>query len=63
MVVFKGVSRFYTRTSAGKYPMDVHELRAAFNTSSLMPERVRAFRLERLGRVLADDVPAPLAGC
>jgi Putative DNA-binding domain len=60
MVVFKGVSRFYTRTSAGKYPMDVHELRAAFNTSSSMPERVRAFRLERLGRILADDVPAPL---
>ena len=30
MVTFKGTSRFYSRTSNGKYQLDVSEIRAAF---------------------------------
>ena len=46
MVTFKGLSRFYSRTSAGKYPLDVHELRAAFALSETTAERIRNFLIE-----------------
>ncbi len=60
MVTFKGSSRFFTRGSAGKYQMDVGELRSAFALSESLPERIRAWRQDRLGRIEADDTPVPL---
>ena len=30
MVTYKGTSRFFARNSAGKYQLDVQEIRAAF---------------------------------
>lgn len=33
MVTYQGQSRFYSRNSAGKYPLDVSELRALFSIS------------------------------
>lgn len=62
MVTFRGASKFYSRTSAGKHPMDVGELRLAFNAAASLPDRVRSFRLERLGRILSDDLPANVTG-
>ncbi len=50
--------RFYTRTSSGKQPLDVPEIRAAFAASETLPERIRAFRAERLAMIIADDTPA-----
>lgn len=61
MVTFKGHSRFYSRNSAGKYPLDVSELRAAFALSETTTERIRSFRAERLGRIVAGETPVPLA--
>jgi len=60
MVTFKGHSRFYSRNSAGKYPLDVTELRTAFALSETTSERIRDFRLERLARVVSGETPAPL---
>jgi len=60
MVTFKGHSRFYSRNSAGKYPLDVTELRTAFALSGTTSERIRDFRLERLARVVSGETPAPL---
>jgi hypothetical protein len=60
MVTFKGYSRFYSRNSAGKYPLDVTELRTAFALSETTSERIRDFRLERLARVVSGETPAPL---
>jgi hypothetical protein len=60
MVTFKGHSRFYSRNSAGKYPLDVTELRTAFALSEITSERIRDFRLERLARVVSGETPAPL---
>jgi hypothetical protein len=47
-VVFKGHDKFYGRNSAGKYPLDVNELRAAFTLSETVTERIRAFRTDRI---------------
>jgi hypothetical protein len=56
----KDHNRFYARTAAGKYPLDVGELRQLFTLSETLGERIRAFRAERIGNILADDTPIPL---
>jgi len=60
MVTYKGHSRFYSRTSTGKYPLDVTELRAAFTMSETAIERIRNFRIDRLGKVASGETPVPL---
>jgi hypothetical protein len=55
-----GDSRFYSRNSRGKYPLDVSEIRSAFALSESLPEKVRRFRDERISRIVADDTPVPL---
>lgn len=60
MVIFKAHSRFYSRNSAGKYPLDVSEIRAAFALSETTGERMRNFRMERLSRIVAGETPVPL---
>jgi len=50
-VVFRGHDKFYARNSAGKYPMDVSELRSAFTLTSSVPERVRQFREDRIAKL------------
>ena len=60
MVIFKGLSRFYSRNSAGKYQLDVGEIRAAFNSAQTAQIAVRDFRLERLARIAADQGGVPL---
>ena len=62
MVVLKNWSRFYSRNSAGKYQLDVHELRSAFVASESVTERVRQFRIERIDAILQGNTPDPLAG-
>ena len=37
-VIFKGHDKFYARNSAGKYPMDVSELRSAFTLANSLPD-------------------------
>jgi hypothetical protein len=60
MVQYKGSSRFYARTSNGKYQLDVHEIRAAMLATETIAERIRDFRLDRISRVRARDTPIPL---
>jgi hypothetical protein len=47
--------KFYGRNSAGKYPLDVSELRSAFVLSETTTERIRAFRAERLIKITARE--------
>jgi hypothetical protein len=47
--------KFYGRNSAGKYPLDVSELRSAFVLSETATERIRAFRAERLIKITARE--------
>ncbi len=62
VVVFRNHWKFYTRSSNGKHQMDVDEVRAAFVGSEAVAERVRAFRLERLGLVASGGAPVLLPG-
>lgn len=61
MVTFGGSSRFFSRNNGGKYQLDVHELRQAFGAAEAATARLKAFRTERLGRIVADETPVPLA--
>jgi hypothetical protein len=61
MVVYQGTSRFFTRSSAGKYQMDVQEIRQSFLASGNVSDKIRDFRLERLSRISMLDTPVPLA--
>jgi hypothetical protein len=60
MVSLNRDSRFYSRNSAGKYPLDVRELRSAFGLAGQLRDGMRKFRDERLSRVIADDTPVRL---
>ena len=60
MVTFGGLSRFYSRNSAGKYPLDVGEIRSAFIASTAIGERMRAFRMERLSHVMNGETVVAL---
>ena len=60
MVAFKSSPRFFSRTSAGKSPLNVPEIRAAFLQSEELPKRIRQFREERLGLIVAGETPVPL---
>jgi hypothetical protein len=60
MVTFAGASKFYSRGSGGKFPMDVGQLRVAFNATSSLPDRIRDLRLERLGRIVAGETPVEI---
>ena len=52
--------KFYGRNSAGKYPLDVGELRTAFTLSEGVAERIRAFREDRIARIYGRETPVPI---
>lgn len=56
----KDAWRFYSRNSAGKYPLDVTELRRVFLRSAAAADRIRQFRAHRLGKIVAGETPEPL---
>ena len=60
VVKYGGSFRFYSRNSAGKYPLDVAELRSAFLATDYHADRIRRFREDRLARIVADETPMPL---
>ncbi|MGB7546414.1 MAG: ATP-binding protein, partial [Terracidiphilus sp.] len=59
-VSFQESGRFWGRNSAGKYPLDVSELRAAFTLSSTVMERIRAFRTDRIIAISNNETPVPM---
>lgn len=60
IITFKNWSRFYTRNSAGKYQMDVTEIRSAFLLSDSLTNKIKLFRDNRISKVIADDTFIPL---
>ncbi len=52
--------KFFSRNSAGKYPLDLGELRSLFALTDSRAERLRQFRTERLSRIIAGETPVPL---
>ncbi|MCK4822677.1 hypothetical protein KA005_43340, partial [bacterium] len=60
-ITFKDHSKFYGRNSAGKYPLDVSELRNAFNLAQELYSGVKQFRRERIYSIFAyDELPVGL---
>lgn len=59
MVTFQKSELFFSRTSVGKYPLDMHQLRAAILDSASAATRARQFRIERVGRIVAGETPVP----
>jgi hypothetical protein len=58
-VIFRGHDKFYGRNSAGKYPLDVGELRTAFTLSATITERIEGFRTDRIIALSNNQTPVP----
>ncbi len=56
----KNASRFFSRHSKGKYPLEIHEIRDAFAESTDLARRISEFRTERVAKILADEGPVRL---
>jgi len=52
--------KFFSRNSAGKYSLDLPELKATFALSEAIPARIRDFRAERLSKIVARETPVLL---
>jgi len=59
-VTLGGHNEFYSRNSAGKYRLDVDELRIAFTLSETIKTKIMDFRVERISRILSNDTPIQL---
>jgi hypothetical protein len=59
-MITKGSSRFYSRNSAGKYPLDVFEIRTAFSLTGTAAEMMREHRAEALAKIVAVETSVPL---
>lgn len=59
-VTYKNRNRFWARASAGKYEPNVEELRHLFNEAPRLAERIASFRMDRLIKIAAGDMPMPL---
>jgi predicted HTH transcriptional regulator len=60
MVSYRGSSRFYSRHSAGKYRLDVNEIRSAFLASETITNKIKDFHIDRLNKIISNDTPIPL---
>jgi len=60
MVKYKGTSRFYARSTNGKYQMDVRDIRAAFVVSETLNQKLRSSRFDRLAKIEAGETPVAL---
>lgn len=61
MVTFNNYSRFFSRNSAGKYQLDVTEIRSGFLAAGSAHDRVRSFRSERIAKILGRETPVRLS--
>ncbi|WP_248895377.1 RNA-binding domain-containing protein [Haloplanus halobius] len=58
-VTLKSKKPFYARNSAGKYPLDVGELREKFLEQYRLTEEVEQFLADRTAKIRSADTPAP----
>ena len=59
-IVFKGSDKFYSRGVAGKYKLDVHEIKSRFLTSQTIEEKLKAFKDERISKIASGKTPVSL---
>ena len=59
-IVYRNSGKFFARNSAGKYEMDVHELRHAFTEAENVPRRFRQLHAEAIERAQGVDMPVSM---
>lgn len=59
-VTLKGHDKFYGRNSAGKFSLDVQQLRNAFLENSSIVEKLRDFRTARLIEIISGRIPVEM---
>jgi hypothetical protein len=59
-VILLGHDKFYSRSSNGKYPMDVGELKLAFTASETVSQKIKSFVLDRVSNIYASQAQIPL---
>lgn len=59
MVTFQNSKKFYSRNSHGKYLLDIGEIRNLFLMSESAVQRVKEFRLDRLGVINRGETNIP----
>ncbi|WP_176451320.1 helix-turn-helix domain-containing protein [Halorubrum sp. Ea8] len=59
-VTLGGHDKFYARSSNGKYPLDVEELRREFILSETNAKEIRDYRADRLADIRANDTPVEI---
>ena len=60
VVNYQGHWKFYSRNSKGKYPMDLGEVRNSISLSDSLSDKIRNFQLERISRIISNDISIPL---
>lgn len=60
MVTFKSRMLFWSRSSVGKFPMDIGGIRSAFTSSEVAAKRVETFVIERTSKILSGEAPVQL---
>jgi hypothetical protein len=61
MVTLGTKPAFFSRSANGKFPLDLKQIRFAFANNENLTATVRSFLEGRIGKILADDTPVPLA--
>ena len=56
-VIYSGYDKFHSRNSAGNYPLDVNELRIAFNLTETIKEKIKNFRSDRISKIFSNETP------
>lgn len=63
-VIYNGYSKtkdqFYSRNSAGKYPLDLNELKSAFILEGSLNEKIKNFKDQRIFSIYSHNTPIPL---
>lgn len=59
-VIFQQHDKFWGRNDAGKFRLDIGELRSAFTLSSTTIERIRGFRTDRIIAISNNETPVPM---
>lgn len=58
-ISYKKWDRFYSRSTNGKYRLDVQELKSAFILSETIGDKIKNFREKRISDIYANELPIP----
>jgi len=58
-ISYKKWDRFYSRSTNGKYRLDMQELKSAFILSDTIAEKIKTFHAKRISDIYANELPIP----